>query len=186
MSEVNGPNVETPAASHWLSPLGTIPNLILLGLACLANNVALFWIGSTFAGNDRLLDLRLLYTPAAAQDFLTAIGAEGRARYLWLLLSFDLVYPAMYALWLSLALVMAGGGRSRWIWMPLAAAACDWYENLGIVVLLVTYHDDQPSGVAWLVMIGTLAKWVFVAASGFGIGYVLISQSRRNGNSLPP
>lgn len=148
-----------------LRPWATTTNLVFVGLICVALNVSLLVIASSFAAGHRLLDLQLLYTPLRANQFLSAIGEIGRQRYLLLLLTIDLIFPAAYALLLSLLLIRVDPQQQRnWLtWLPLAAAALDWAENFGLVSLLVTFQAGEPSDVAWFTMGCTLAKWMVVA-----------------------
>ena len=149
-----------------LRPWATTINIIFVGLVCVALNACLLLIAGSFTAGP-VLDLQLLYTPLEANQFLSVIGDVGRQRYLGLLLTIDLVFPAAYALLLSLLLIRVDPKqqRSRLLWLPLAAAALDWAENFGLVALLVTFHAEVPSNVALFTMGCTLAKWMIVTVS---------------------
>lgn len=162
--------------NDYLRPRATVRNLVLLGLCCLAVNVGLLGWGYLISPGQRLLDIQLLYSPWQANQYLGSIGAIGRQRYLWMLLTLDLAYPAGYAAWMSLALARVDHQRERsWLLaIPLAAAGFDWCENVSLAVLVSCYVEDAPSQIAWISASFTLLKWLAVGASAVAIliGYL--------------
>lgn len=93
-------------------------------------------------------DLRPMgYSVAEAEALLTALGEDGRALYLWRQIPLDLIYPALMAAvfwtlcrWLesksqdSTVFPVAALRFARWL--GLVAAASDYSENLGVILML--------------------------------------------------
>jgi hypothetical protein len=121
------------------------------------------------AGGQELLDLRLGYTPEAAQQYLAALGAIGRTRYLELLWILDLVLPALFGL--VLWSTLRRGALRRWSWIGLAGGLVDYLENLALTGLLLSFPAPVPT-LAWIASGLTVAKFavyltgVVLAAAG--------------------
>ena len=96
----------------------------------------------------RPFDMRPLgYTYSDADQLLAGLGPDGRAYYLTRQIPLDLFYPALLGLtfvstlrWLEQRLP-----HRRWVRIgiatAIAAAACDYAENLGVVAMILTWPD---------------------------------------------
>lgn len=161
---------------EYLRPRATVRHLLLLGVCCLAVNAGLLWWSETISSNQRLLDVQFLYSPLQANQYLDLIGAAGRQRYLWLLLSIDLLYPVLYAVWLSLVLILVDKTRERsfLLAIPLTAAFFDWCENVSLAMLIGCFVKDEPVELARFSAIFTLLKWAAVGLCGVAVvaGYL--------------
>jgi nucleoside-diphosphate-sugar epimerase len=87
------------------------------------------------AGGRTILDARLGYGPSEVLELLSSLGEAGRARYLTMLWTFDLVLPALFTLVLFRA--MRAGSFRRWRWLTLAPGVADYLENIAVSALLV-------------------------------------------------
>lgn len=117
------------------------------------------------------LDLMFFYTPEKAFDMIEKYGEEGRALYLRIELTADLIYPIIYTLFFGLLIswLFQRGFRpespmQKWNVMPVGAWFFDLLENLGIVAMLSMY-PAQPAALAWLTMILGSVKWAFALIS---------------------
>lgn len=117
------------------------------------------------------LDLMFFYTPEKAFDMIEKYGEEGRALYLRIELTADLIYPIIYTLFFGLltSWLFQRGFRpespmQKWNVMPVGAWFFDLLENLGIVAMLSMY-PAQPAALAWLTMILGSVKWAFALIS---------------------
>jgi hypothetical protein len=131
------------------------------------------------AANNSVLPLDMLffYTPAEAFAMLEKYGAAGRALYMKIELTVDLLYPIIYTLffgllisWLFQRAFSPDNKMQKWNAAPVGAWFFDLLENIGIVSLLAIY-PSQPAILAWLTMLLGLIKWAFVFLS---IGLVLV------------
>ena len=113
------------------------------------------------AGGLPLLDMRLWYDHQAVSQLFAALGANGRAAYLHLLWSVDLILPFLFAAFLSEAIRI--GRFSRLSLVPVAAALSDYAENLAITVLLLQY--PRISALVFLSATLTLLKWIGYVSS---------------------
>ena len=99
-----------------------------------------------------LFDLSPLgYSVDFAAQLLNEIGAEGRKTYLNHQLPVDFVYPGLFAITYSFMLIWVlgkfarKGSKSFFIaFVPIAAGVFDYFENLGIISMLVLYPDLRP------------------------------------------
>ena len=141
-----------------------------------------------FAADNHVspLDLMFFYTPAQAFAMMDKYGAAGRAVYLKIELTADILYPIVYTLfyglllsWLFQRAFRSDSSARRWNVMPVGAWLFDLLENIGIVAMLAMY-PSQPAALAWLTMIFGSLKWGFFLAT---VVLVLIGLIRaaRNG-----
>lgn len=137
------------------------------------------------------LDLRLSYTPAEADAALRAYGDVGRHFYLLVELTLDVLYPVVYALFLSLTLTYcfrlvlpAEHGLLRVALLPLATMIVDYLENAGLVTLLVNYPRSLPA-IAAVASVLTTVKWTLAIASltavVVGLAAVVVKRVRSRG-----
>jgi len=126
-----------------------------------------------FAANNHVvpLDLMFFYTPAQAFEMLDKYSAAGRAIYLKIELTADIIYPIIYTLfygllisWLFQRAFKADSKMQSLNVIPVGAWFFDLLENVGIVSLLSIY-PSKPVILAWLTMIVGSIKWAFAFAS---------------------
>jgi hypothetical protein len=117
------------------------------------------------------LDLMFFFTPQQAFEMIEKYGEQGRALYLRIELTADIVYPIIYTLFFGLLiswLFQRGftptSPMQKWNLMPVGAWFFDMLENLGIVSMLSMY-PAQPVALAWLTMIVGSLKWAFAFVS---------------------
>jgi hypothetical protein len=146
----------------WFSAI----NLVMLVVVCAVLFGVMNGISSTFTGKERLPDLQIR-SPSKLNFYLAKIGERGRARYLLILLGFDLIFPICYALQMSLWLVWFDplAKRTWLLLLPLFAAALDWCENITIASIVLRYQEGLADPFGWLAAAFTLAKWSVVAIS---------------------
>ena len=127
------------------------------------------------------LDLMFFYTPAEAFAMIEKYGPAGRALYMKIELSVDLLYPIIYTLfygllisWLFQRAFKPDSKMQIWNVAPVGAWFFDLLENIGIVAMLAMY-PSQPVLLAWLTMLLGLLKWALAFLS---IGLVLVGLVR--------
>ena len=150
------------------------PWLILLSFAVMAAMMGYFLPGAQAqleASGGGPIDLMMFPTPAAVLAGIAAFSAEGRAFYLLVELTYDLIYPLAYTLFYGLSLtvllkqVTAPGSIYRRLnVLPVAAFFFDMLENIGIVSLLASF-PAQSAALAAFVSLANSLKWIFALAS---------------------
>ncbi len=106
------------------------------------------------AGGLRPFDLRPWgYSGEAAQAFLDALSAAGRATYLGTQAALDLVFPPLMAATAALAFSLILPRRPAWLWaaliaLPLVAMGFDWLENWRVRGLLLAEAPPDNAQVA--------------------------------------
>ena len=107
-----------------------------------------------FAVNNHVipLDLMFFYTPAKAFEMMDKYGEAGRAVYLKIELTADIIYPIIYTLfyglllsWLFQRSFKSGSKIQKWNVMPVGAWFFDLLENVGIVSILAMYPSKLHS-----------------------------------------
>jgi len=123
------------------------------------------------------LDLMFFYTPQEAFEMMDKYGEAGRAIYLKIELTADIMYPIIYTLFYGLLLswilqraFSLGSKMQKWNIAPVGAWFFDLLENVGIVSLLAVY-PSKPAALAWITMFFGLIKWGFFVVT---IGLVLV------------
>jgi hypothetical protein len=99
---------------------------------------------------------------------LEKYGPAGRALYMKIELTVDLLYPIMYSLFLGLLISWLfqrafppANKMQKWNVAPVGAWLFDLLENIAIVTMLAIY-PSQPVLLAWITMLLGLLKWVLV------------------------
>lgn len=139
------------------------------------------------SGSSASPDTSLFYTTEQLYDWAEAYGAAGRAGYIRARLTFDVVWPLVYTLFLTTALswLMARGFAAGSAWRranlaPLLGMLFDFLENGATSLVMARYPAETPV-VAELAGVLTLVKWLFVGGS-FGlllVGMVAALRRRR-------
>lgn len=122
-------------------------------------------------GGLTILDMTFTTGPQQVYALLDALGEAGRAFDLTRIVPLDLVFPATYALFLSVAIAWV---LSRWLpqespWTllnlaPVIAAFADYCENAKVITLPLTY-PARPDPVALWVSTLYVIKFAFSALS---------------------
>ncbi len=142
--------------------------LILLGLF-LAFTLVIFPMLTSrltqLSGGVNLIDNEFSYTPEKVFQMVTSYGPEGRPLYITITLTADLVYPIIYGSLLVLAMMYFFRSSlahdsifQGWVYLPLAAVAADYLENVCLVILLATF-PNWIEGLAQAANIFTGLKW---------------------------
>ncbi|MDX9991667.1 MAG: hypothetical protein RBS68_06400 [Anaerolineales bacterium] len=150
------------------------PWLILVSFLVMVAMIGYFLPGAQArmeANGGGPIDLMMFPTPAAVLAGIAALNAEGRAFYLLVELTYDIVYPISYMLFYGLALtfllnrITAPGSIARRLnLLPVVAFVFDMLENVGVISLLVSF-PAQSAALAGFVSVVNSVKWVF-ALSG--------------------
>jgi hypothetical protein len=126
-----------------------------------------------FAANASVmpLDLMFFYTPQKAFAMIEKYGEAGRALYMKVELTADIIYPIIYTLffglllsWLLQRAYKPDSPMQKLNAMPVGAWLFDLLENI-VIVSMLTMFPSQPSILAWLTMLFGLIKWAFAIGS---------------------
>jgi hypothetical protein len=114
-------------------------------------------------------DLSFWYTPDELYEIAEDYGEQGREQYIRARVTFDVVWPLVYVVFLATTLSWAGskiGGRfwPRVNLLPIAAGVFDYLENVSTVVVMSRYPERSPV-VEWLAPLFTVSKWTLLSAS---------------------
>lgn len=116
-------------------------------------------------------DSSLFYSPQTLYDYAETYGPEGRQAYIRARLGFDLIWPLSYAFFLtsSLTWLLSRGFSEESPWQsanlaPLLGLGFDLLENLASVIVMARY-PVRTDPAAWLAVLSTPLKWLFVGGS---------------------
>jgi hypothetical protein len=132
----------------------------------------------------RLFDAHFPYSPAQVHALASALGEEGRRFYALTEFTLDLVFPVLYATWLSVTLAWvwrhlrpAWAGHTWPVLLPYLGMLGDYAENSCLAVLMLLY-PREPSWLVWFSNLASLVKWsAGLAALGLilaGLGMHLV------------
>jgi len=92
------------------------------------------------------------YSMDYAVNLLHGIGEEGRRTYIYHQLPVDFIYPGLFGFTYALMLIWAlGKSVKRYsrifivAFIPIAAGTFDYFENIGIICMLVSFPDLSPT-----------------------------------------
>ena len=121
-------------------------------------------------GGVQPLDLMMFATPQKIFGMIERYGEYGRPFYRNVELTVDIIYPIVYLFFFGLLIswLFQRGFAStspmrKFNIIPLGAWFFDLLENIFIVTLLSIY-PSQPAGLAWILILLTTIKWLFVGA----------------------
>jgi hypothetical protein len=122
-------------------------------------------------GGGRQPDSSFIYSTADLYDMAEAFGPTGRQAYIRARLTFDVVWPLVYAFFLATSISWLAGMAfppgSRWRRLnlaPVAGLVLDYLENLSTSLVMARYPARTPVA-DLLAPAFTLLKWVFVGGS---------------------
>ena len=114
-----------------------------------------------------------------------AYGEEGRRLYVRSRFTFDLIWPLVYAFFLttSISWLYGRGFAAGSVWQlanlaPVLGAALDYLENTSASLVMVRYPARTPV-VASLTPLFTLLKWTCVGGSFVLLALGLVAYIRR-------
>jgi hypothetical protein len=123
------------------------------------------------AGGAGSPDTSLWYSPHELYEMAQAYGEEGRQAYVRARFTFDLVWPLVYAAFLSTAIswLSRKAFPADTLWQranlaPLLGLVLDYAENVSTSLIMVRF-PARTLLVDWLASLFTLAKWLFVGGS---------------------
>ena len=136
--------------------------LILLGLIIIFN-LLIFPFAYKTSQNIIPLDLQFTYSSEKAYNTLAKYSDEGLKEYVIAELTVDLIFPIVYALFLSFILFKLTK-KSMLSLFPLLIILSDYAENIGIAAIIHYLPHKLPMIVA-LTSLFTSLKWILIAIS---------------------
>lgn len=116
-------------------------------------------------------DLSFYYSAADLYQMAEAYGEAGRAEYIRVRFTFDLMWPMVYTFFLATAIswvfARAFSEQSKWQLAnltPVLGMLFDYLENIATSLVMLRY-PAQTLVVDWLAGIFTGLKWIFVGGS---------------------
>ena len=136
--------------------------LILLGLIVVFN-LLIFPLANKKNQNIIPLDLQFFYSSEKAYSTLAQYSDEGLKQYVIAELTVDLIFPIVYALFLSFLLFKLNK-KSILSLFPLFIILSDYAENFSIAAIIHYLPSKLPAIVA-LTSLFTSLKWILIAIS---------------------
>jgi hypothetical protein len=116
-------------------------------------------------------DTSLYYSAEQLYKFAESYGPEGRAAYVRARLTFDIVFPLVYTLfltsaisWLTKNIPLTGRLWQRSNLVPILGMVFDFLENAATATVMARYPNPTPI-LAALAGFFTVIKWIFVGGS---------------------
>ncbi len=147
--------------------------LILLGLTIIFNLV-IFPLLQSENQDITILDSQFSYTSKEAYNILAKYNSEELKQYFIVELTVDLIYPIIYTMFFSF-LIFKLSKKSYLSLLPLLILLSDYFENIGIAIIIDYYPQKMPSFVTLISSFTTL-KWTLVAISILIIFALLIQK----------
>lgn len=156
--------------SNLLIRLANGRTLLILFLLFILTTSVIFPLMSSLiedpAGELEKIDTKLYYSPAELYEIMEPYGAQGRRVYALSHLTADVFFPLVYAFFFGLLIAnifQRAFPKDSWAQrlnlVPFMLLIFDLVENLGIVILLLSY-PTQMVGLARLTGLVTSLKWI--------------------------
>lgn len=105
-------------------------------------------------------------------------GKEGRTFYIVMRWTFDIVWPAIYTLFLVSAIsYLAGASKTGFgykvLYLPLLAVTFDLLENIFATIIMAIYPTMIDSFV-YALFISSIAKWIMIVISFILVIYLFL------------
>jgi hypothetical protein len=123
------------------------------------------------------MDTNFSFSPTQLVGILESYGREGRSYYVLQRWTFDLYYPLVYGVPISLSLygLLNHTKYQRIAWLGLIASTMDYVENVVFTIAALTF-PSHTLGWVTIGVIFSVAKWL---ALGGGFFLVLVLVIRR-------
>ena len=154
-------------SASWVTPAGLV--IFVLFTALVLPRQASQADPSTEAVGSP--DLSFFYTPEDLYEMAEVYGADGRSDYIRARLTFDVIWPLVYTVflataisWVSIRSFDRNGFWQRTNLVPILGMALDYLENLSTSLVMFRYPVTTPV-VDFLAPFFTATKWIFVSGS---------------------
>ncbi len=138
-------------------------------------------------------DQSFLYSPQELYQMAETYGQQGRLDYIRARFSFDLIWPLVYAFFLttSISWVFGRAFQDTSIWqmaniLPLVGLGFDYLENISTSLVMLRY-PTQTAFLAALAPFFTMIKWIFIGGSFglllIGLGWAALTRLQKKTNS---
>lgn len=125
----------------------------------------------SYSGEIGSPDTSFYYSADQLYQFAEAYGLQGRSAYIQARVTFDLVWPIVYLIFLATAISWAykRAGREGEFWMrlnllPVFGLVFDYLENGTTSIVMVRYPDLTPV-LPQVAGVLTAIKWLFIGGS---------------------
>jgi hypothetical protein len=133
------------------------------------------------SGSSETPDTMLYYPASELYRVAEALGEAGRAHYIRARFTFDVIWPAVYFVFLATTISwlaqqgFSPGSRWRMInLLPVVGVIFDFFENIATSLVMARYPAATPV-VAELAGIFTLLKWIGVGGSFIALAIVFVA-----------
>jgi hypothetical protein len=151
----------------WIALIGLVVFILFAALVLPGQSAQT----EAYSGDAGSPDLSLLYSTEDLYRMAETYGEEGRQAYVRSRLTFDVVFPIVFTLFLTTAItwLTARGFAAGSLWrranlVPLLAGLFDYLENGSTALVMARYPKRTPV-VSMLAPDFTLLKWLLVAGS---------------------
>ena len=154
-------------SSGWVT-LGAVAIFVLFAALVLPGQSAR---GQSQGVDTRSPDLSIYYSAEQLYEMAEAYGEQGRADYVRVRFTFDLIWPLVYTLlltttisWVYKRLFTSQNTWQRVNLLPLLGMTCDFLENISTSLVIYRY-PAQTLIIDWLAGVFTTMKWLLIGGS---------------------
>ncbi len=143
----------------------------------------------TYSAEVGSVDLSLWYSADDVYEMAEAYGEIGRQEYIKARLTFDVLWPIIYMLFLitSISYIFsnafpANSNLKKLNLIPIAALIFDYFEN-SLAAIFMAQFPNRNLFISSILPVFTLFKWIFVAGSFaivlYGLGVLKIKTLKK-------
>jgi len=165
-------------STGWVALIGLVIFLLFTALGLPNQSQE----AEVYSGEVGSPDISFYYSAEELYQFAEAYGPQGRSDYIRARLTFDVVWPIVYLIFLTTAIawVTQKSGKIGKAWrgsnlIPFFGLLFDYLENGAAAIVMARYPETTPV-LPTLAGIFTTIKWIFVGGS-FAILALLLAMS---------
>ena len=172
--------MQQTSLSKQISRLTNKKTLTITTLLFTATIIALPTIQNTMTPETRTQspDLSLTYTTTELYTMAETYGPEGRANYIKTRLTFDLIFPLIYAAFLATTISRLTRQTPEPLrnlnQLPATAALLDYLENTTTIIIMARYPAHTPI-IDTAATLFTPTKWLTLTASFTALIIILLT-----------
>ena len=140
---------------------------IVTGLFLIFLILVLPWMASlseVITGTKESIDTNLSFNVSTYFHIRETFGEVGRKFYIIQRVSFDVIWPIVYTLFLVMLNSMMMKWKDVHIKIVLLAVVFDFLENIIAVIFMIQYPNEYQT-IVYMLMMASMMKWILITVS---------------------
>lgn len=140
---------------------------IVTGVFSLFLFLVLPWMSTlseTITGTAASIDTNFSFKVLTYYEIRESFGEIGRRFYIIQRVTFDVIWPIVYTLFLIMLNTMIDKWKDIHIKLVLFAVVFDFLENIIAVIFMIQYPSEYET-IVYMLMMSSMMKWILITAA---------------------